>query len=420
MPADALRGAATEAAETLQIAHALLRRPGSGKGRKKQKNVAAEARAAAARAAAAAAASDSAAWDGSDGGLASGGTGGEGREPSIADLTTADADLLEVDLSIGRSAIERSPKPVVSSALAVPSPPAMAVFGEGKSSSDLGDCKPPSGGIAAASLSVVLGAPPDQPPLQARQQASCATPQLRPPPDAAASQAHQPADPPVHLQQLTRLTFATDDPSFATQLDGRPDITAGYDIIAIEPRSERVLQQVHPKIHKLFAMMYILHPLHKLSEVQRSMGPTQACMSLRVDLITFNFTRRLPFRLKPTLLHAAIDRGVHFEVGPAARLCCTEPPQVSHACCLTLSCASETSHGNQAWKGIEKGARMLQICYSFLGNAANRRSIFSNAQVSQLPLPLAAITSTVPVYQIRLIIIAGKGSIDHCCRINHP
>lgn len=46
----------------------------------------------------------------------------------------------------------------------------------------------------------------------------------------------------------------------------------------------------------------------------------QACMSLRVDLITFNFTRRLPFRLKPTLLQAAVDRGVHFEVCSPARL----------------------------------------------------------------------------------------------------
>ena len=49
-------------------------------------------------------------------------------------------------------------------------------------------------------------------------------------------------------------------------------------------------------------------------------SPVQACMSLKVDLITFNFTRRLPYRLKPTLLQAAVGRGVHFEVRSSALL----------------------------------------------------------------------------------------------------
>jgi ribonuclease P/MRP protein subunit RPP1 len=41
----------------------------------------------------------------------------------------------------------------------------------------------------------------------------------------------------------------------------------------------------------------------------------QACMSLPVDLICLDLTKRLPFRLKPPLLQAALARGVHFEVG---------------------------------------------------------------------------------------------------------
>ena len=39
----------------------------------------------------------------------------------------------------------------------------------------------------------------------------------------------------------------------------------------------------------------------------------QACMSLPVDLICLDLTKRLPFRLKPPLLQAAVARGVHFE-----------------------------------------------------------------------------------------------------------
>ena len=39
----------------------------------------------------------------------------------------------------------------------------------------------------------------------------------------------------------------------------------------------------------------------------------QACMSLPVDLICLDLAKRLPFRLKPPLLQAAVARGVHFE-----------------------------------------------------------------------------------------------------------
>lgn len=40
----------------------------------------------------------------------------------------------------------------------------------------------------------------------------------------------------------------------------------------------------------------------------------QACTSLPVDLICLDLGKRLPFRLKPPLLQAALARGVHFEV----------------------------------------------------------------------------------------------------------
>lgn len=40
----------------------------------------------------------------------------------------------------------------------------------------------------------------------------------------------------------------------------------------------------------------------------------QACTSMEVDIITFDLSKRLPFRLKPALLQAAVKRGVHLEI----------------------------------------------------------------------------------------------------------
>ena len=46
----------------------------------------------------------------------------------------------------------------------------------------------------------------------------------------------------------------------------------------------------------------------------------QACTALDVDLITFDMARRLPFRLRPGPLQAAVKRGVHLEICYAAAL----------------------------------------------------------------------------------------------------
>ncbi len=40
----------------------------------------------------------------------------------------------------------------------------------------------------------------------------------------------------------------------------------------------------------------------------------QACVSLECDLITLDMSQRLPFKLRPQHLQAAVQRGVHFEV----------------------------------------------------------------------------------------------------------
>ena len=46
------------------------------------------------------------------------------------------------------------------------------------------------------------------------------------------------------------------------------------------------------------------------------MVPTvlQACTSLEVDVISLDLAKRLPFKLKPGPLQAALNRGLHFEV----------------------------------------------------------------------------------------------------------
>lgn len=46
----------------------------------------------------------------------------------------------------------------------------------------------------------------------------------------------------------------------------------------------------------------------------------QACTSLHVDLIALDLGRRLPFRLRPASLQAAVKRGLHFELCYASAL----------------------------------------------------------------------------------------------------
>jgi hypothetical protein len=67
---------------------------------------------------------------------------------------------------------------------------------------------------------------------------------------------------------------------------GSVSITSTYDLLAVQPRSERT-----------FAL---------------------ACNSLDVDIISLDLSRRLPFRFKPALIKAALARGLTFEVGSRA------------------------------------------------------------------------------------------------------
>ena len=371
LPGVALRDAASEAAPALQLAHALMRRPGSGKGRKHSKNAAlAEAKAtsaAAARAAASARVDLHSTDDRSNGSRqpADGAASSDCQQPSAAAVPATDAEVTNSGTSPGGmpSVAGGMALPVNSSASPIPMHTADNI-------SDTAAAARPTDGFEKIPSSII--------------QLSTASASAAEAPAAAASNAQITEGAPVQLQQLTRLTLAADDPTLAAQLDGRPDITSGYDVVAIEPLSERVLQQVRlccqgppvlpplpPPAYlscldaksacmpappdscpALTVYMQVWRSTHCLVPFSKDMtpprdslagfksgwqlptsatSPVQACMSLKVDLITFNFTRRLPFRLKPTLLQAAVGRGVHFEVRSSAL------PR-AHTACLWASC----------------------------------------------------------------------------------
>jgi ribonuclease P/MRP protein subunit RPP1 len=96
------------------------------------------------------------------------------------------------------------------------------------------------------------------------------------------------------LRQLSRLNLPVDDPAAAQAAAAHARVVATYDLLAAQPRSER--------------------------------GFALACTTLDVDLISLDLGARLPYRLKPALVAAALARGVHFELAfgralrePAAR-----------------------------------------------------------------------------------------------------
>ena len=53
----------------------------------------------------------------------------------------------------------------------------------------------------------------------------------------------------------------------------------------------------------------------------------QACTSLDVDIISLDLARKLPFKLAPSAVQAAVKRGIHFEVtlSSSAPMLLTDP-----------------------------------------------------------------------------------------------
>ncbi|KAH7672660.1 Ribonuclease P protein [Dioscorea alata] len=84
------------------------------------------------------------------------------------------------------------------------------------------------------------------------------------------------------FRQYTRLTVLVDSlPSIAALNSGNP-LLRSYDIVAARPLNQTAFEQ--------------------------------ACQTSEVDLISIDFSQKLPFRLKLPMIEAAIKRGVYFEI----------------------------------------------------------------------------------------------------------
>lgn len=82
------------------------------------------------------------------------------------------------------------------------------------------------------------------------------------------------------LKFYSRITVLLDDQSQVHQLSSEAVQT--FDVLAVQPTTEKLYQQ--------------------------------ACRSLEIDIISLDMSRRLPFHLKFPTVHAAVERGVHFEI----------------------------------------------------------------------------------------------------------
>eukprot|EP00250_Pteridium_aquilinum_P015817 c22780_g1_i1 orf=57-1295(+) len=84
------------------------------------------------------------------------------------------------------------------------------------------------------------------------------------------------------FRQYDRLTVVLDTAIHASALNAANPVLRSYDLVAIRPTSQKVFDQ--------------------------------ACTHLEVDVISLDFLHRLPIRLKAASIHAALERGVFFEV----------------------------------------------------------------------------------------------------------
>jgi hypothetical protein len=234
---EAVESAAAEAAPALQFTHSLLRRPGGGKGRKRQK--------------------------------VAGATAGDHPQPTpAADLSagqtsvtgTADATHAHAvpDPATASTAQNAVGTPEAAPSLAEPAP-ATAAEQEQQTAAehaDSGQELPQAASQPAADITIASG-----------------------PPETSAGPA---AGPP--FRQLTRLTFAATEAGQAQLLAQRTDVIMSYDILAVQPLSERVMQQV-----KLIAPPAVLGSLWKgIVGKYGCHGPVRAIHLQRIRLPTDN------------------------------------------------------------------------------------------------------------------------------------
>ncbi|XP_077213131.1 uncharacterized protein LOC143848160 [Tasmannia lanceolata] len=84
------------------------------------------------------------------------------------------------------------------------------------------------------------------------------------------------------FRQYTRLTVAVDSSVHASALNSGNPILKTYDLVAVRPLNQIAFDQ--------------------------------ACKVSEVDLISIDFSQKLPFRLKLPMVKAAIERGIYFEI----------------------------------------------------------------------------------------------------------
>ncbi|XP_012827930.1 PREDICTED: uncharacterized protein LOC105949185 [Erythranthe guttata] len=84
------------------------------------------------------------------------------------------------------------------------------------------------------------------------------------------------------FRQYTRLTVIVDIASQSSTLNAGNPILRSYDIVAVKPMNQNAFDQ--------------------------------ACQTSEVDMIAIDFSEKLPFKLKQSMVKAAIKRGVYFEI----------------------------------------------------------------------------------------------------------
>jgi ribonuclease P/MRP protein subunit RPP1 len=84
------------------------------------------------------------------------------------------------------------------------------------------------------------------------------------------------------FRQLRRLTVLLEDTTHVHSLSAANPALKQYDIVAVQPSDERTFQQ--------------------------------ACTGLDVDVISIDFSQRLPYHLKLQHVQQAVERGVYFEI----------------------------------------------------------------------------------------------------------
>ena len=117
----------------------------------------------------------------------------------------------------------------------------------------------------------------------------------------------------------------------------------------------------------------------------------QACTSLDVDIISLDLARKLPFKLAPSALQAAVKRGIHFEVtlySSSPMLCLQQEaplvhgsPQLSaQAQSVTCTFPAALSPSRPAPRCSLAVAHSLQVLVApTLRDESGRRTAFANA-----------------------------------------